>query len=396
MGSGDTWANHAMRLSSNGYCDEHIVAFDWNTLDQAEEATAARVAELDTRIDALLATTGATQLDLVGHSAGGGLSYSYLDDAERAAKVAHYVHVGSFLNAAPAGPEGAVPMLNLWSSADLVIEDKGDIAGAENVDLVTDDHYAVATSAAAFDALYGFLHDGNAPEVSEPTPRSPLEISGMALTFAENQLFDGVVRLDTLDLETGEISADGLADQLVLSIAADGSWGPVEVPAGFPLQFTADGDDPAMQDVTYILAPPTRSNPLMYVRAFPSADSLVGLLIDAIPTSTDQAVVIFFCRNRAMVAGVDSLTLNGMELLTEDVAPIEQSTIAIFGYDGDADKESSLESAALFESLPFLAGIDVSVPAGSGEMIEVIYNGQSYRARSRVSETQGPLVFILE
>jgi hypothetical protein len=135
---------------------------------------------------------------------------------------------------------------------------------------------------------------------------------------------------------------------------------------------------------------------LMYVRAFPSANSLVGLLIDAIPTSDDQAVVIFFCRNRAMVAGEDSLTLNGMELLTQDVAPIEQSTIAIFGYDGDGDGESSLESASLFESLPFLAGIDVSVPAGSGEMIEVVYNGQRYRALSRVSETQGPLVFILE
>jgi pimeloyl-ACP methyl ester carboxylesterase len=396
MGSGDTWANHAMRLSSNGYCHEHIVAFDWNTLDQGENATIARIAELDGRVDVLLAATGATQVDLVGHSAGGGLSYSYLEDAGRAAKVAAYVHVGSFFNEAPAGPEGVVPMLNLWSSADLVIEEKGDIAGAENVDLVTDDHYAVATSAAAFEALYAFLHDGDEPGVSEPTPREPIEISGMALTFAENQLFDGVVRLDTLDPETGAISTDGLAEQLILPIATGGGWGPVEVPAGFPLQFTADGDDPAMQDVTYVLAPPTRSNPLMYVRAFPSANSLVGLLIDAIPTSDDQAVVIFFCRNRAMVAGEDSLTLNGMELLTQDVAPIEQSTIAIFGYDGDGDGESSLESASLFESLPFLAGIDVSVPAGSGEMIEVVYNGQRYRALSRVSETQGPLVFILE
>lgn len=396
MGSGDTWANHAMRLSSNGYCPEHIAAFDWNTLDQAEDATVERVAELDARIDDLLAGTGATQVDLVGHSAGGGLSYSYLEDPDRAAKVAHYVHVGSFLNEAPAGPHGAVPMLNLWSSADLVIEDKGDIVGAENVDLVTDDHYAVATSAAAFEALYSFLHDGQAPAVSEPTPRGPVEISGMALTFAENQRFEGVVRLDILDPQTGRTSAEGLAEQTVLSIAEDGRWGPVEVPTGLALQLTADGADPAMQDVTYIMAPPTRSNPLMYVRAFPSADSLVGMLIDAIPTSADQAIVIFFCRNRAMVAGEDTLTLNGMELLTEAVAPLEESTIAIFGYDTDEDGQSSLESAALFKSLPFLAGIDVSVAAGSGEMVEAVFNGATYRAGARVSETQGPLVFILE
>ena len=92
LGSGDTWTNHAMRLSSNGYCDEHIVAFDWNTLDQAESAGADRVVELDARINQVLSLTGASQVDLVGHSAGGGLSYSYLEDADRAAKVAHYVH----------------------------------------------------------------------------------------------------------------------------------------------------------------------------------------------------------------------------------------------------------------------------------------------------------------
>ena len=396
LGSGDTWANHAMRLSSNGYCPEHIVAFDWNTLDQAEDATTARVAELDAAIDATLAATGAAQVDLVGHSAGGGLSYSYLADEARATKVARYVHVGSFTNAEPAGPEGAVPMLNLWSSADLVIEEKGDIEGAENVDLVTDDHYAVATSEASFIALYSFLHDGQAPEVTVPRPQETVEVSGKALTFAENQLFDGAVRLDALDPETGLVSENGFAEQQTLSIAEDGSWGPIEVPRGLPLQFTADGSDPAMSDVTYVLAPQERTNPLVYVRAFPSAASLVGLLIDAIPTSSDKAVVIFFCRDRAMVAGQDSLTLNGMELLTEAIAPVEQSTIAIFGYDGDGDGESSLKSEVLFESLPFLAGIDVSVPAGSGEVVEVVFNGQTYRAASRASETEGPLVFVLE
>ena len=396
LGSGDTWTNHAMRLSSNGYCDEHIVAFDWNTLDQAESAGADRVVELDARINQVLSLTGASQVDLVGHSAGGGLSYSYLEDADRAAKVAHYVHVGSFLNDAPAGPEDAVPMLNLWSSADLVIEEQGDIPGAHNLDLVVDDHYAVATSEASFRALYSFLHDGQEPDVLAPLPQDSIQVGGKALTFAENQLFDGVVRVDTLDSETGLVSNAGLPEQLVLPIGSDGAWGPVEVPTGFPLQLTTDGDDPAMRDVTYVIAPPVRANRLLYVRAFPSPASLVGLLIDAIPTSKDQAVVVFFCRDRAMVAGKDSLTLNGMELLTDDVAPVEQSTIAIFGYDVDGDRESGLQSDALFESLPFLAGIDVSVPAGSGEMIEVVYNGATYRTVSRVSETEGPLVFILE
>ena len=78
------------------------------------------------------------------------------------------------------------------------------------------------------------------------------------------------------------------------------------------------------------------------------------------------------------------------------IAPVEQSTIAIFGYDANEDGQSSLESSPLFQSFPFLAGVDVSVSAGSGEVIEVVFNGKSYRASARASETEGPLVFVLE
>ena len=102
LASGDTWSPHARRLRANGWCSNRIVAFDWNTLNRTTDHGAA----LDAVIDGALAATGATQVDLVGHSAGGGLAYTYLGQPERAAKVAHYVHVASTPQGAPAGPEG--------------------------------------------------------------------------------------------------------------------------------------------------------------------------------------------------------------------------------------------------------------------------------------------------
>ncbi|HRG88387.1 MAG TPA: hypothetical protein PLW44_05160, partial [Chitinophagales bacterium] len=71
LASGDTWANQVMRFTSNGYCDNLLYAYDWNTLGGGNDVNA-----LNTFIDTVLARTGATQVDLVGHSAGGGYGYS--------------------------------------------------------------------------------------------------------------------------------------------------------------------------------------------------------------------------------------------------------------------------------------------------------------------------------
>src|SRR5262245_35591583 len=90
LASGDTYAKHVMRFTSNGYCGDRLFAYDWNTLAGTND-----VNRLDAFIDDVLQQTGATQVDLMGHSAGGGLGYEYLNDAAHAAKVAHYVHLAS-------------------------------------------------------------------------------------------------------------------------------------------------------------------------------------------------------------------------------------------------------------------------------------------------------------
>ncbi|MEL6182701.1 MAG: hypothetical protein AAFS10_27330, partial [Myxococcota bacterium] len=184
LASGDTYANHAMRFAANGSCLDRLRPFDWNTLDQNANAEEG----LDQFIDDLLAESGAEQVDLAGHSAGGGLGYRYLADPERASKVAHYIHIGSNTFEGPAGPEqNPVPTLNLWSQDDLIIEDKGDIPGATNVQLPGADHYAVATNAASFEAIYRFVSDDQEPATTAIEPSSdPILVSGRAATFGEN------------------------------------------------------------------------------------------------------------------------------------------------------------------------------------------------------------------
>ena len=97
LASGDTWAPFHQLFTSNGYKPNLLHAFDWNSLAQGANHSAA----LDGFIDRVLAKTKAPKVRLIGHSAGGGLCYTYLSNAARAAKVDGYVHVASSVQPNP-------------------------------------------------------------------------------------------------------------------------------------------------------------------------------------------------------------------------------------------------------------------------------------------------------
>ena len=83
LGAGDTWSPHRRRFTANGFCGDRIHPFDWNSLDR----NADHVSALSTFIDGIRARHQVQQVDLVGHSAGGGLGYEYLEDESRAESV---------------------------------------------------------------------------------------------------------------------------------------------------------------------------------------------------------------------------------------------------------------------------------------------------------------------
>src|SRR5438128_1800491 len=94
--AGSNFASQAMRFESNGYPHSWVEEIDYDST-----AAVGNHEEVDKQIDEAIAAlkqrTGKSQVDLIGHSEGTSVSYSYLTEgekaAERKANVAAYVNM---------------------------------------------------------------------------------------------------------------------------------------------------------------------------------------------------------------------------------------------------------------------------------------------------------------
>ncbi len=367
LAAGDTWSPHRRRLIANGLCADRLYVFDWNSLDQAANHTAL-LAEF---INEVLETHNVEAIDLMGHSMGGRLGYDYLADPVRRQTVRRYVHIGSLPNEAPPGPEDEpVPTLNLWSVGDLVVEG-GDIPGATNVSLPDADHYAVATSDEAFEVVYSFLYD-EAATTTEPLTAEPAIVSGRFLTFGENLSIEGGV------IQVWHVSADtGLRVNPIqrFDVGEDGSWGPLIADSNTRYEFVGKSPDPAAIDVRHFFETFPGDKALTYVRGFPGPGGLAGALTVLLPKTESQSTLVIYNGRGSFLAGRDSLTLNGQELLNEETAPAENTSIALFVFDIDGDNATGGRSP-IFDMFPFLAAVDQPLPVSETTPIELNYNGR--------------------
>lgn len=398
LASGDTWASFARRFEANGYCPDHLYALDWNSLGRE-----GAVEALDALIDEALTTTGDDKVDLIGHSAGGGVSYGYLADAARAGKVATYAHLASNpaplqgVDPAPAGPaEAPIPTLNLTSSADTVVEG-GSIPGAINLVLASEDHYQVATSAKAFEDVFGFLHGGKRPattDVAEAHPFAdelPRVVAGKALTIGENTPVAGwTVAVHALGATTGRRVDE--VPEAAFTVASDGSWGPFEAQPGVAYEFYLSGPAAGDRSVHYYREPFIASNRFVRLRALPPAGTLVGALFSVIPFEPEHAVLIAFTESQAVVNGRDTLTVGSETLSTPALASAERTSIAFFLFDEGADQTAGDEVATFKNVTPvFLTAIDRFLPAGPAS-ITLTFNGRSLAVPSWPSDPDGAIV----
>lgn len=391
IASGDTWMPHARRFIANGYCRQDVHAFDWNSVSSFTGDSASHALDLGVFIDAIIAESGSPQVDLIGHSAGGGVAYDYLSSAENAAKVANYAHIGSMLMDGPAGPNGEVPTLNVWSEGDMAIDPKGDIEGATNLRQVDSDHYGVATNAETFEALFKHFNDGEEPERLEPEPVDTPRVWGRAVAFGENTPLQGELSLHAISKETGARAGEPLLSE---AIEEGGHFGPVRLEADARYEFSVSGE--GQRTVHYYAEPFWTDTPLFYLRGFPSAESLVGLLLDSLPFDDARAMLVVFSSSRALSYPSDSLKVDGVEVLNAENASPEKSTIALFLYDSDEDGESSYASIPLFQSFPFLAGVDIGLTLESDTRFSVALNGREIVVPGWPSESEGATVVVFE
>ncbi|MCG3165702.1 MAG: hypothetical protein POELPBGB_01477 [Bacteroidia bacterium] len=387
LASGDTWANHAMRFSANGYDDNMLYAFDWNSINQGNS-----IDLLDDYIDEILAATGAQKVDLIGHSAGGGLGYTYLSDSIRATKVAHYVHVASSVQSGPAGSNGEVPTLNLWSEDDEIAAG-GDIPGATNVKLTGADHYQVATNAESFAAIFSFFNNGKTACTTNIEAKEPVQLSGRSVTLGENSPMAGAtIEIYEVSSTTGE-RVSGTADA-VLTTDSKGYWGPFSAKSNTRYEFRVVSADPNDRVVHYFREGAIRSNKFVYLRTFPPAGSTIALLLNGVPENATQSAVVVFSSSQAVINGRDSLSAGGVDLSSAQYASPAKTAIAYFLYD-DGDSQTSGNPVGFFGSFSFLNGVDIFFPASPPSTVSVYFNGRTLYMPS-LSSADGVLVPVFD
>lgn len=388
LASGDTYAGQVKRFLQNSYCGGSVYVYDWNSLGGGGSSPAL----LDAFIEGVLARTGATQVNLVGHSAGGGLGYDYLSDATRAAKVAHYVHIGSNPQDGPAGPNGEVPTLNIWSPYDAVVAG-ADIPGATNLQLQAKDHYEVATSEQTFSAMYAFFRDA-APLAPVITSDGIRAVGGKVLTLGENQpLVNATVRVFTVDGASGFRTAE----EPVVTYTTNeyGQWGCFNAETGQHYEFEVTPAEASGRKLHYYREPFLTSDNVVYLRAMPPSSSLAGLLLASLPKNDVQAVVIAFASSHAVITGRDLLTVDGLELSTPQFASEENTSIAFFLYD-NGNGQTDGNAVGLFANFPFLSGVDMFFPTAEPETITLTMNGRTINVRNWPSETDGLTIAVFD
>jgi hypothetical protein len=387
LASGDTYAGQVKRFIQNDYCSTSGYVFDWNSLGGGSS-----VSELDAFIDQVLASTSATKVELVGHSAGGDLGYDYLSDANRAAKVAHYVHLGSNPQTGPAGPNGEIPTLNIYSPYDAVV-DGGDISGATNVVLDQKDHYEVATSEETFTEMYTFFR-GEAPIQSDIVSDGKRTIGGKVLTLGENEpLVGATVNVYKLISTTGE----RLEAQPDLTYTTDmnGYWGSFSAEEDVHYEFEVISANPSDRKLHYYREPFLTSDKLVYLRTFPPANSLAGTLLASLPEDDGQAVLVSFTASQAVIYNRDQMMVDDVNLSTQQFASEDNSTIAYFLYD-NGNGQTDESEVGLFGFTPFLTGVDVFFPTVLPEPINLSLNGRELNISSWPSETEGVTIAVFD
>ena len=363
LASGDTFDGYASRWAANGHCLDRFFALDWNTFDQD-----AGLEVLDAYVDAVLEETGADQVDLMGHSAGAGLTRGYVDDLG-AGKVRKLAYIGFSPDTSPPG----IPMLNLWSSADLAVPG-GNVEGIDNVQLTEEDHYQIATSIDSFVAIYEFFYDAEPDTVellSEDT--SEHELWGKAVYFGENVPVQGsMIEAYRLDPTSGQRLSE--APDYQFTTGEYGLWGPLPT-SSIDLWEIALLENPSIP-VRHFYAPFEHSSRSVRLRAIPD-EGLAATILAAVPFEDQETVnMVTFFKQQSVFSGRDSFVIDGEELLTEERAAADDTIIAMFHFDSGSDGISG-DDPVQFGSFPFMAGTDSVWEANEQDHFEVEFNGDS-------------------
>jgi pimeloyl-ACP methyl ester carboxylesterase len=353
-GSGGQFESQKMRFTENGYPDDYVRAFEYDSSFTVETPADVQ-ARLDSFITQVKQETGRSQVDLLGHSLGTAVSQTYLSSPAHAANVAHYVNIDG---AQAASPPGGVPTLAIWAGRGTPGRS---IGGAINVTVPNQTHVQSATSAESFAEMFRFF-TRRAPKTSDIVPQhGKITIAGRAVLFPQNV---GVPAGTSLTIWRVKGSNGRRIGHSVATpaLATDGSWGPVKVRSGKRYEFVLEQQG---QFHHFFYEPFRRSDHLIRLLT-----NVPGTSFDLILSRSQNHVDLIMVRYKELWGDQgsenDVLTVNGTNVINAATSPISHRTNAMFAFDQGSDGVSNVSTPIpVFFGLPFLSAVDLFIPAAS-------------------------------
>lgn len=409
VANADSFAHPAKLFASNGYCPDRIVGIEYHSLIGKVgdagfvldfEATYAEAKKaIDAEIARLQAELKVEKVDLAGHSQGAAHGARYAK--ENPSKVAHYINLAG--RDLPADPSG-VPTLNLSSVGDRPADSKT----TKNVVFQDPwlDHSAVASSTESFVEMYKFLNGGQEPKHKTVQCGSPITLEGKARTFADNQPLPGG-KVEVYEL--GSEPRDRGTPVQTFTLAADAKFGPFEAKPGVAYEFKLVPPPGDTRRPSHAYFPPfVRSDRLLRLN-FETKDPIAGTTSMQVNRHASFAVIIPRSRQKAFLAGRDTLTVDGQSVIsranTLTVAPTtgmvrSAVTTAYYLFDrsltqgmfGPGDGKSTLESVVKGS---FVNSADLFIQTATPQLIEVKFNGRTLKVPNWHSDTEGSSVVFV-
>jgi pimeloyl-ACP methyl ester carboxylesterase len=380
-GSGEQYERAAKLFASNGYPPTWINVYDYNSMgpDGGPDP-------LDKFIDAVRARTGFDKIDLVGHSRGTNISKNYLSDPKRAAKVAHYANIAG----RAAGNEGGVPTIVVGSKGDKLAGPGTAKEGAQHAVLEKPDHVGAATSTESFQAVYSFFNNGKAPKTLDIRPQEPIAVGGFAKIFGPNAPLAGA------KLEIYEIAADTgrrlhQEADAKFTVGSDGAWGPFAAKPGQHYEFCLTAPD-AKRPIHFYREPYERTDLIVYLKTRDPKAKATEQLEKALHLSDDSSMMVASQLNGAIVAGRDSLKVNGVEVATDKIAPERGTKVGFYLFDANQNKKSdgTLPEGSMWNQ-PFITAADIYVPTAKPETITFEFNGHVLHVPNWKAASEGQI-----
>jgi hypothetical protein len=129
--------------------------------------------------------------------------------------------------------------------------------------------------------------------------------------------------------------------------------------------------------VHYYREPFERTDLLVYLKTRDEKAEPGASIARELKLSDDASAIVVSQLNGAIIAGRDSLKVNGVELATEEIAPERGTKVAFFLFDANGNKKTdATHPSGQNWSRPFITAADVYIPAIKPESVKLEFNGR--------------------